>query len=469
MKKINILVLLLGILGCFACQDWLDVNPKTELKSKDLFSTEDGFKSALTGLYDRMTIDALYGRDLTFLFIEQLVQRYDNKPEATNKDRAKIYDYKNESSSKNKLSSIWSAMYKNIANINNFLQHLETDGFSITTQGYREWMEGEALGLRAFHYFDLLRMWGPGEFEKNKSEKVLPWRDRFTPEKVPLMRADSLAERILNDLMKAEKLLDNDPLNYDIVPQEPFLGYRQHRMNKYAVKALMARVYLWIGEKGKAYEKAQEVVQDCGLSLVRSNQEDVSLFDETLFGLNMFNMKERIKSYFSSTIGRTANSLWDSRDNVESAFEVSSIGINDIRYKEGYGFIFMAQDLICRKYLSASNPLYQEKIPLIRLSEMYYILAETSDLTAGEIWLNTVRNVRGISQNHNVSFSSEEIRIEELGKEYNKDFYAEGQFFYFLKRLNQADFRRCPLEDGMTPADYIFPIPDDEIEFGIVQ
>lgn len=469
MKKINILILLLGILGCFACQDWLDVNPKTELKSKDLFSTEDGFKSALTGLYDRMTIDALYGRDLTFLFIEQLVQRYDNKPEATDKDRAKIYDYKNESSSRNKLSSIWSAMYKNIANINNFLQHLETDGFCITTQGYREWMEGEALGLRAFHYFDLLRMWGPGEFEKNKSEKVIPWRDRFTPEKVPLMRADSLAERILDDLTKAEKLLDDDPLNYDIVPEEPFLGYRQHRMNKYAVKALMARVYLWIGEKGKAYEKAKEVVQDCGLSLVRSNQEDVSLFDETLFGLNMFNMKERIKSYFSSTIGRTANSLWDSRDNVESAFEVSSIGINDIRYKEGYGFIFMAQDMICRKYLSASNPLYQEKIPLIRLSEMYYILAETSDLTAGEIWLNTVRNARGISQSHDVSFSNEDIRIEELGKEYNKDFYAEGQYFYFLKRVNQADFRRCPLEDGMTPADYIFPIPDDEIEFGIVR
>lgn len=53
--------------------------------------------------------------------------------------------------------------------------------------------------------------------------------------------------------------------------------------------------------------------------------------------------------------------------------------------------------------------------------------------------------------------------IEVLLKEYQKDFFAEGQFFYFLKRHNQSTFYRCPVSQMSY---YVFPIPDDEIEFG---
>ncbi len=53
----------------------------------------------------------------------------------------------------------------------------------------------------------------------------------------------------------------------------------------------------------------------------------------------------------------------------------------------------------------------------------------------------------------------------EIMKEYRKEFYAEGQLWYYFKRKNTAT-----IPDGagnpMTEAKYIFPLPLDEIQFG---
>ena len=51
-----------------------------------------------------------------------------------------------------------------------------------------------------------------------------------------------------------------------------------------------------------------------------------------------------------------------------------------------------------------------------------------------------------------------------LNKEYQKEFFAEGQWFYFLKRHNCQNFYRCPVEKMVY---YVLPTPDDEVEYGI--
>lgn len=57
------------------------------------------------------------------------------------------------------VNSIWKNMYKVIANINNFLTWIDKNKEVLTTPDYYEIMKGEALGLRAFVYFDLLRLY----------------------------------------------------------------------------------------------------------------------------------------------------------------------------------------------------------------------------------------------------------------------------------------------------------------------
>ena len=164
---------------------------------------------------------------------------------------------------------------------------------------------------------------------------------------------------------------------------------------------------------------------------------------------------------------------WISAANAQEIFEVNTIGLNDIRYKEQYGFSHNAKaQLMCRKYLPSNQTLYDEKLPLIRLSEMYYILAESVALDESPQYINAVRNARGISYNSNLQAGATftaAVRMEELQKEYQKDFFCEGQFFYFLKRYERKDFYRCPKAGSMKPEDYVFPVPDGEVEYGWVE
>ena len=63
--------------------------------------------------------------------------------------------------------------------------------------------------------------------------------------------------------------------------------------------------------------------------------------------------------------------------------------------------------------------MYGEKIPLIRLAEMYYILAESVALSECGQYINAVKNARGISRAYDVGTNvTEEQRLEELNKEY---------------------------------------------------
>lgn len=277
------------------------------------------------------------------------------------------------------------------------------------------------------------------------------------------MAANEVMKRIVADLKAAEELLKNDPLNYGYIFDEPFVGERKHRMNKYAVKAMLARVYLYMGNKAQAASYAREVINNSGLRLVRDNREDVSLYGETIFGLSMYNMEEKLSAYWKDATTFDTQ-YYISRTNISSVFETNSgIGLNDMRYRSNYGFIHTSgNSFLCRKYLGSG--MYGEKIPLIRLAEMYYILAESVALSECGQYINAVKNARGISRAYDVGTNvTEEQRLEELNKEYQKEFFAEGQYFYFLKRHNMETFYRCPVENFSA---YVLPVPDDEKTYG---
>ena len=94
------------------CQDWLNVQPKTSVQEEDIFSTEYGFKDVLTGFYIDMGSQDLYGKNLTYGFVDFLAKRYDNTVVAS-----ELYNYQGEY--KNTKDAIWKKGYNIIANINN--------------------------------------------------------------------------------------------------------------------------------------------------------------------------------------------------------------------------------------------------------------------------------------------------------------------------------------------------------------
>ena len=151
MKKIAIYGFLLILASLqVACKDWLDVKPKTAVEEDVLFSTEQGFKENLTGIYLLLASKDLYGRELSYGITDILAQRYEpgggsDIPELkfADNDWYKFPSVKTEGY----VNSIWKNMYKVIANINNFLTWIDKNKEVLTTPDYYEIMKGEDYGL----------------------------------------------------------------------------------------------------------------------------------------------------------------------------------------------------------------------------------------------------------------------------------------------------------------------------------
>ena len=78
------IAILLSALSLGSCAEWLDVLPKTSVQEKEMFNSEYGFKDVLTGFYIYMGDQELYGRSLTYGFLDILARRYDNSVVASN-------------------------------------------------------------------------------------------------------------------------------------------------------------------------------------------------------------------------------------------------------------------------------------------------------------------------------------------------------------------------------------------------
>lgn len=471
MKKIIYTLFMVCLLS--GCDDWLDVKPKTHVDEKELFKNEQGFKEALTGIYIGMASPNLYGKELTYGLMDILAQRYDNgqNPNARYDDASMWYVYPS-TRTEGYTESFWKDTYTLIANLNNLLRNIDERGDLILTSGYREIMRGEALALRAFLHFDLLRMFGP-IYAANPSSPSIPYRTAFDRAEKQLMPANELIDYLIADLKEAERLLENDPMNISFpaeVAEGSFLSNRFNRMNRYAVKALLARVYLWKGDKANAMAKAAEVIEARRgngrmFTLVTDNTQDKLGSTELIFAIHADpkTFSEQVENDFK--LSSWSYYVIMNVEKFHRIFNTAVDGLNDMRIKEGAGFDVSPSGAVTLKYSQKDlrSPVLKNIIPLIRLSEMYYILAECAeDLESAARDLSVVRTARGIET---VSFASEDERRDQLEKEYRKEFYGEGQLWYFYKRLGYATFLHCPLAN-MKEDNYRFPIPDDEIILG---
>lgn len=472
MKKILLLIFSFAALGC---SNWLDdAKPRQFSEEEELFSRETGFKEALTGAYQLAAKYELYGRRLTFDYIDKLGQRYRfvGTGGTLTYQQPSFYEFDSEDSHKI-TDQIWEKMYNVIANLNNMLKWIETNRRVLTTPGYYEIIKGEALALRSYLYFDLLRMFGP-VYVHNPQQASIVYRTELNRESRDLVPADKMLDNIIGDLEAAYALLkDHDTLDFDYTKpgaaadENPFLIYRQNRMNALAVQALLARAHLYGGNRGKAAEYAGSVIGSGKFALNRNNSQDHIMSSEVIFGVHVDKMEENISAKFTNT------SEWVINDNTGGLFhdEMMNVGAdteNDNRVRNGFteisgtGTTYFITTKFDQTGLSGAM---SGMMPLIRLAEMYYIMAECT----GEVsWINEVRDARAILPLPEPD--SEDDMLGVLGIEYRKEFYGEGQLWYFYKRT-AADTDRFfnmanVLPAGVEDRHYQFNVPDDEYLFG---
>ena len=464
MKK-YIVTIGLCILFFSSCSDWLDVKPKTTVEEEEVFSRELGFKEALTGIYIKMASTSLYAKNLSYGFLDVLGQRY--QPRDVEAYQNELWYTFPSTKTESYMNTIWGSMYNVIANVNNLLFYCDRNKTVFITPGYYEIIKGEALGLRAFLHFDLLRMYGP-IYKDHPETKRIAYRTAFNRTAKEMQSSKAVVDSIIADLKMAENLLsENDPLNFEFPITEDaenemrgdrFLTYRHKRMNLYAVKAMLARVYLYAGNKTEAENYAREVV-DCKIFDFVVNPADVLRSREIIFSIYVDDFDKQVQTEFT-----TGGSYYISdRTFLDELFDVADDGTNDFRVREGVSFTYETSGVTTRKYKQDDKWASTEgTIVLIRLAEMYYILAEcAADAGQTSYYLNKVREARGVDP----VACTDDNRLDEIEEEYRKEFYGEGQLFFFYKRRAYPTFLHCPVKE-MTEKNYMFSWPDNEILFG---
>ena len=68
--------------GLSSCNDWLDLQPQTEMNLKDMYASQQGFQEVLTGVYLDLKSNSVYGRELMFGTVEYLAQHWDYAAES---------------------------------------------------------------------------------------------------------------------------------------------------------------------------------------------------------------------------------------------------------------------------------------------------------------------------------------------------------------------------------------------------
>ncbi|WP_185955135.1 RagB/SusD family nutrient uptake outer membrane protein [Solitalea koreensis] len=464
-----------GILALFillfatSCEKWMDVQPRTKIKSDELLKTEQGYKDALIGCYALMKSQSLYGRELTFGMMDAAAGQYDlfsNTP--YNNFSSFNYTYTG-TTVRPIVDNIWIGMYGVIANVNNILDHIDNDKAIFTGNNYQI-IKGEALAMRAFIHLDLLRLFASTDLTKT----AIPYVTTLGDHVVPRSTGNQVIDFILNDLQNAATNLSVDPIKKGLkLSEDAFLNNRHQRLNYFAVKAIAARACLWKNDKANALANAMEVmnagnlifpwIKSDNISISTEKDKDYTFSTENLFALNVFDLKTIGNTWYYSAFA--INQLYKSKSGYESMFEISTVGASDYRFQYVSKQVTGTTNYITTKFYQPDNynNAYRNMLPLLRRSEMNYIAAECNigvDNQAAINFLNEVRGKRGITTQLAGTLTATQIQAEIL-KEYRKEFQGEGQLFAYCKRT-KTNF---PNGNSLTDTKTILPLPDSEVEF----
>lgn len=481
MKKI-IYTMIIACTTLFAsCDSWLEVKPYDQIAEGELQKSEEGYQKMLNGIYIDLNSDALYGQTLSVEMIEVMGGAYtigtDNSVWGNYKDLSS-YQYNTEYW-RNRLDQTWNKAYALILNCNKILETIDGNK-NLFTDGSYYIIKGEALALRAMLHFDMLRLFGP-VYSKDSDKKAIPYYTKQTNSPEPILTAQEVMEKITTDYEDALNYLANDPVKTEGTMMSStedgssnFLRYRALRLNYYAVEALMARAYLYMGNKTEAFKYATDVIKtadqnifpfvDKNLVIGSPADPDRIFSSEVLFALTNTNRGTIHKNFFDPS--RLPNYVFRMDDSMMSNLVYGGAATtggyqDDYRYRACWmatgsnRYFYKYSDMV------ANGSIQNTMIPMVRLGEMFLIAAESQsgDLKAGVKYVNALRRNRGVA-------SLTTLTPDLLKYEYIRELYGEGQLFYLYKRLNSDIITSATSSKNPKASDLIFvvPLPDTETE-----
>ena len=221
MKKIisTITLATAGLLAFTSCQDWLDMPSESKADSQSLFENITRAERTVVGAYA-----SLHTQELGYQLLEGTDES--SSTESNSKFNVSNYDYTATSSM---LSGTYNSMYKAIEYSNVCIATIPGMSVSAADEAKRDMILGEALAIRAYAYWNLVRFFG------DVPHPMVPTSQLSTFSSSRVSR-DIIWDDCIADLQKAVELLPWQSENMVETPE---------RFTKNAAYGILARVALY--------------------------------------------------------------------------------------------------------------------------------------------------------------------------------------------------------------------------------
>lgn len=264
MKKFRLYIPVIALLSLVACKkSFLDTEDVSTVSDQNFYKTPDDAYKSLVGVYDGL--QRMWSGGIALPLAAEIMS--DNAFGATgNADgfgfqAVDEFDKLRSPSDQNLYSGDWNDYYKAIYRANMLLSKLDQVNWN-GNDALRKTYESEARFIRAYFYFDMVRLWGS-----------VPLVKEPTTENLPQAPADDIYKLIAEDLKFAASNLP--ATNYNSQAPATY-----GRVTKWAAESLIARVYLYytgyynkadlvgLVSKAQALAYVEDVIANGGFGLV---------------------------------------------------------------------------------------------------------------------------------------------------------------------------------------------------------
>ncbi len=264
MKKLTIYALVLMLLSLTACKkSFLDTEDVTNATEQNFYKTPSDIYKALVGVYDGL--QRVWAGGVALPVAAEIMS--DNafggggNSDGLGLQMIDEFDKLRSPADQSLFGDNWSAYYRAIYRANMLLTHLDQVNWN-GNPGLRKIYESETRFIRAYCYFDMVRLWGS-----------VPLIEKPTADNVKQAAADSVYKFIADDLKFAAENLP--AISYGSQDRSTY-----GRVTKWAAESLIGRVFLYytgyynktdltgVISKAQALAYLEDVIRSGGFGLV---------------------------------------------------------------------------------------------------------------------------------------------------------------------------------------------------------
>ena len=385
MKK-YILYIFISVFAITSCDtdDLLEANPTASLPPSEAFKDLSALNQTVLGMYSGMQTNSYYSY---FMMAAPSIMGDNFQTREAGKRSEGLYRYNHTQEATNGSGALFTSGYYVIAISNAILANIDAVPAESTSDVARKKQyNGEALAIRALTHFDMVRVFGKSYTVDNTGDAIPLILTEQTPQDLPTRATvKQVYDQVVIDLKAAINLLPSSKID--------------GRINSWAAKALLSRVYLYMGMNAEALAMAQDVINNGPYSLV-SNGNYIASFQEDFNNESIFEIantsddnpafREGI-AYVAAPSG--SHGGYGAIISTKEFEDLISADVNDVRN----GF-FQSDDSGNAKGYYAKYPgkpgqgVGLSNIRVIRLSEVYLIAAEAAAKTSGnaKIYLEAI-------------------------------------------------------------------------------